>query len=450
MAALLLLAAVGFSPRAAARASTGACRALGRTQEREPQPAHHNRIYEYIPLYLTGSTRAQEITREHYMGEILFPGMSRRPTSDGRHGLFQRDYHGELSFGWTKESFGGRTFLHQRFLPAHLRLIYPPPAALSGRCGATAPLLGRAPHGSAPFRAIRVLLIPPGDPGYDLVGTHHDGVCGQSSHALQRGGPQLGDSVDETFLGSSSLLAPDSWSEVDSAVGTFLELEGLFGRLWQRFLSDHDTFFVSGGTCIGTHGRSRRIDFFYAPSAPESHARQCKAPMGAGRRLNILYDRDHRSVYAGDIFEAHALRTWDYDTIMLRLEGALKSRDLQQAVTFLPKMVRLHAQLLRDLADSEWISIVTTPTATSIVAAREAGKMHAEAAQPRTRRNDQYTRMQLASADQITLKSVNPDGPRETCLDVLGGRQKMGTGHLESMAQKLPDKNRQIHYGQKG
>ncbi|CAK0886479.1 unnamed protein product, partial [Prorocentrum cordatum] len=435
MAALLLLAAVGFSPRAAARTSTGARRALGHTQEREPQPAQHIRLYEYIPLYLTGSTRAQEITREHYMGEILFPGMSRRPTLDGRHSLFQHDYHWELSFGWTNKSFGGSIFLHQRFLQAHLRLIYPPPAALTGRCGATVPLLG--------------------DPGYDLVGTHHDGVCGQSSHALQRGGPQLGDYVDVTFLGSSSLLGPDLWSEVDSAVGTFLELEGLSGRLRQRFLSDHDTFFVSGDTFIGTHGRSRRIDFFYAPSSLESHTRQCKAPMGAGRRLNILYDRDHRSVYAGDIFEAHALHTWDYDTIMLRLEGALKSRDLQQAVTFLPKLVRLHAQLLRDLADSERISIVTTPTATSIVAAREAGKMDAEAAQfpeakLRTRHNDQYTRMQFASADQITLKSVNPDGPRETCLDVLGGRQKMGTGHLESMAQKLPDKNRQIHYGQKG
>ncbi|CAK0843262.1 unnamed protein product [Prorocentrum cordatum] len=419
--------------------------------------------------------------------------MSRRPTLDGRYSLFQHDYHWELSLGWTNKSFGGSIFLHQRFLQAHLRLIYPPPAALSGRCGATVPLLGRAPHGSAPFRAIRVLLIPPGDPGDDLVGTHHDEVCGQSSHALQRGGPQLGDSVDETFLGSSSLLVPDLWSEVDSAVGTFLELEGLSGRLWQRFLSDHDTFFVSGDTFIGTHGRSRRIDFFYAPSALESHTRQCKAPMGAGRRLNKLYDRDHRSVYAGDIFEAHALHTWDYDTIKLRLEGALKSRDLQQAVTFLPKMVRLRAQLLRDLADSEWISIVTTPTATSIVAAREAGKMYAEAAQfpefkypsafvvqeapqghglprtfhqqfvctetgselffhlrLRTRHNDQYTRMQFANADQITLKSVNPDGPRETCLDVLGGRQKMGTGHLESMAQKLPDKNRLIHYGQKG
>ena len=189
MEALLLLAAVGFSPRAAAYMSTGACRAPGRTQEREPQPAQHTRLYVYNPLYLTGSTRAQEITREHYMGEILFPGMSRRPTLDGRHSLFQHDYHWELSFGWTNKSFGGSIFLHQRFLQAHLRLIYPPPAALSGRCGATVPLLGRAPHGSAPFRAIRVLLIPPGDPGYDLVGTHHDRVCGQSSHALPRGGP---------------------------------------------------------------------------------------------------------------------------------------------------------------------------------------------------------------------------------------------------------------------
>ncbi|CAK0869495.1 unnamed protein product, partial [Prorocentrum cordatum] len=274
--------------------------------EQEPQPAPHTRLYEYIPLYLTGSTRAQEITREHYMGEILFPGMSRRPTLDGRHRLFQHDYHWELSFGWTYKSFGGSIFLHQRFRQAHLR-----------------------------------------DPGYD-----HDGACGQSSHALQRGGPQLGDSVDETFLGSSSLLVPDLRSEVDSAVGTFLELEGPSGRLWQRFLSDHDTFFVSGDTFIGTHGR----------------------------RLNILYDRDHRSFYAGDIFKAHALHTWDYDAIRLRREGALKTRDLQQAVTFLPKTVRLHAQLLRDLADSEWISIVTTPTATTIVAAREAGKMYAEAA----------------------------------------------------------------------
>ncbi|CAK0819161.1 unnamed protein product [Prorocentrum cordatum] len=439
MAALLLLAAVGFSPRAAACTSTGACRALGRTQEREPQPALHTRLYEYIPIYLTGSTRAQEISHAHYMGEILFPGMNRRPTLDGRHSLFLCDYHWELSFGWTHKSFGGRIFLHRRFLQAHLRLTYPPPAALSGRCGATMPLLGRAPLGSAPFRAIHVRLIPPGGPGYDLVGTHHDGVCGQSSHAFQRGGPQLGDSVDETYLGSSPLLVPVLWSEVDSVEGTFLELEGLPGRLWQRFLSDHDAFFASGDTYLGTHGRSRRIDFFYAPSALESHTRQCKTT----------------AVYAGDKFEAHALHTWGYDTITLRLEGALKSRDLQNAVTILPKMLRLHAQSLRDLADSVWISIVTTPTATSIVAVRKAGKMYAEAAQfpeakLRTRYNDQYTRKQFANADQITLKSVNPDGPRETCLDVLGGRQKMGTGHLESMAQKMPDKNRQIHYGQKG
>eukprot|EP00959_Pyramimonas_sp_CCMP1952_P055868 1167411-Pyramimonas_sp.AAC.1 len=68
MEALLLLAAVGFSPRAAAYMSTGACRAPGRTQEREPQPAQHTRLYVYNPLYLTGSTRAQEITCEHYMG----------------------------------------------------------------------------------------------------------------------------------------------------------------------------------------------------------------------------------------------------------------------------------------------------------------------------------------------------------------------------------------------
>ncbi|CAK0853415.1 unnamed protein product, partial [Prorocentrum cordatum] len=229
---------------------------LARALEQGPQPAPHTRLYEYIPLYLTGSTRAQEITREHYMGH---------------------DYHWELSFGWTNKSFGGSIFLHQRFRLAHLRLIYPPPAALSGRCGAT----------------------------------------------------------------------------------------------------------------------------------------------------------------------------------VLRREGALKTRDLQQAVTFLPKMVRLHAQLLRDLADSEWISIDTTPTATTIVAARKAGKMYAEAAQSpeaklRTRHDDQYTRTQFANADQITRKSVNPDGPQETCLDALGGRQKMGTGHLESMAQKMPDKNRQTHYGQKG
>eukprot|EP00959_Pyramimonas_sp_CCMP1952_P452848 9467262-Pyramimonas_sp.AAC.1 len=59
------------------------------------------------------------------------------------------------------QSFGGSIFLHQRFRLAHLRLIYPPPAALSGRCGATVPLLGRAPLGSALLRAIRVLLIPP-------------------------------------------------------------------------------------------------------------------------------------------------------------------------------------------------------------------------------------------------------------------------------------------------
>ncbi|CAK0848782.1 unnamed protein product [Prorocentrum cordatum] len=373
-----------------------------------------------------------EITCEHYMGVILFPGTSRRPTLDGRHSLFQHDYHWELFFGWTNKSCGGSIFLHQRFPQAHLRRIYPPPAALSGRCGATVPLLGRAPHDSAPFRATRVLLqpqfIPPGGPGYDLVGTHRAGVCGQSTHALQRGGPQLGDSVDETFLGPPSLLEPDLWSEVDSAVGPVLELEGLSGRLWQRFLSDHDTLFVSGDTFIGAHGRSRRTDFLHAPC-------KCKAPIGAGRRLNTLYDRDHRSVYAGDIFEAHAQHTWDYDAIMLRLEGALKSRDLQQAVTFLPKTARQHAQQLRDLAASEWISIVTPPTATSIVAAREAGKMYAAAAQfkypsasveqeapqghvpPRTFYQQLYTRMQFASADQITLRSVNPDGPRETCLD---------------------------------
>eukprot|EP00959_Pyramimonas_sp_CCMP1952_P026989 566780-Pyramimonas_sp.AAC.1 len=64
MAALLLLAAVGFSPWAAASMATGAFRAPGRTQEREPQPVLHTRLCTYNPMYLTGCTRAQEFSCE--------------------------------------------------------------------------------------------------------------------------------------------------------------------------------------------------------------------------------------------------------------------------------------------------------------------------------------------------------------------------------------------------
>jgi hypothetical protein len=68
----------------------------------------------------------------------------------------------------------------------------------------------------------------------------------------------------------------------------------------------------------------------------------------------------------------------DADDELAKVEGALKAKDLQQAVSILLKMACMHAQMLRDLAASEWISVVAPVECPPIVASRAAGKKHAE------------------------------------------------------------------------
>ncbi|CAK0812180.1 unnamed protein product, partial [Prorocentrum cordatum] len=62
------------------------------------------------------------------------------------------------------------------------------------------------------------------------------------------------------------------------------------------------------------------------------------------------------------------------------VEGALRARDMQQAISILLKMACMHAQLLRDLAASEWVCLVIPTLSFLVVAGRGAGKMYAEAA----------------------------------------------------------------------
>lgn len=63
-----------------------------------------------------------------------------------------------------------------------------------------------------------------------------------------------------------------------------------------------------------------------------------------------------------------------------QVEGALRARDMQQAISILLKMACMHAQLLRDLAASEWVCLVVPTLSFLVVAGRGAGKMYAEAA----------------------------------------------------------------------
>eukprot|EP00959_Pyramimonas_sp_CCMP1952_P286886 5999203-Pyramimonas_sp.AAC.1 len=47
------------------------------------------------------------------------------------------------------------------------------------------------------------------------------------------------------------------------------------------------------------------------------------------------------------------------DEALLWAEGALKQKDMQQALMVLLKLSCQHAQRLRDLAASEWLSVLT-------------------------------------------------------------------------------------------
>ncbi|CAK0885521.1 unnamed protein product [Prorocentrum cordatum] len=70
----------------------------------------------------------------------------------------------------------------------------------------------------------------------------------------------------------------------------------------------------------------------------------------------------------------------DADDCLAAVEGALKARDIQSVLNILLKMACQHAQLLRDMAASEWIS-VATPTETDIVkVGKDTGRQYAQVA----------------------------------------------------------------------
>ena len=66
---------------------------------------------------------------------------------------------------------------------------------------------------------------------------------------------------------------------------------------------------------------------------------------------------------------------------LMAVEQALRQKDLQFAVNILLKMACQHAQLLRDMAASEWVSMILPTGALVVAAGREAGKMYAQCAQ---------------------------------------------------------------------
>ncbi|CAK0883475.1 unnamed protein product, partial [Prorocentrum cordatum] len=186
------------------------------------------------------------------------------------------------------------------------------------------------------------------------------------------------------------------------------------------------------------------------------------------------------------------------------VEGALRARDMQTAISILLKMACMRAQVLRDLAASEWVCLII-PTACFMVAAgRHAGKQYAEAASIAAAKpmlgpphlyiahgilalffekfvlisaaaelglvirhfrlkicyNDDYTRLQFSFAGEVTvpLSGVAQGMPTENTISKLELEQamvkmaqpedaklKLGTapmGHLEAMAQRLIDKSK--------
>ncbi|CAK0828433.1 unnamed protein product [Prorocentrum cordatum] len=71
----------------------------------------------------------------------------------------------------------------------------------------------------------------------------------------------------------------------------------------------------------------------------------------------------------------------DAEDTLQAFEWALRSKDPQHAINVLLKMACQHAQQLRDLASSEWLSAVLPTKATVVVKGRAAGKHYSEAAQ---------------------------------------------------------------------
>ncbi|CAK0846808.1 unnamed protein product [Prorocentrum cordatum] len=105
----------------------------------------------------------------------------------------------------------------------------------------------------------------------------------------------------------------------------------------------------------------------------------------------------------------------DADEDLAKVEGALKAKDVQQALNILLNMACQHAQQLRDMAASEWISVVSPVESSPVVPAKQAGKQYAEVtAIQELKANVGHPHLYIARA---AFKSLKEDEQVKTLLE---------------------------------